>query len=108
MKPLIDQLVDRFLSCPLPESVCSDLCVTRRQAGRSGTALLSGEEAKTVLTHVLGDLLLPAADERERIIQVLIRTNPTTVEDRTIGNPFTDSCIAFMEPALREVLTPKP
>ena len=55
-KALIDQMVDRFLSWPLPDSVASDLCVT--EAGhphRSGTSLLTATEAKAMLEHVLED-----------------------------------------------------
>lgn len=48
-------------------------------------------------------------DERERIIQVLVRTNPVEVEDRCHpANPFTGQVIQFVEAYLREVLIPKP
>jgi hypothetical protein len=53
LKSQIDILVDRFLSCPLPDSVCADPCATRQGPGRSGTNLLSGTEAKEVLSKVL-------------------------------------------------------
>jgi hypothetical protein len=53
LKSQIDILVDRFLSCPLPDSVCADLCATRQGPGRVGTDLLSGTEAKEVLSKVL-------------------------------------------------------
>jgi len=53
LKSQIDILVDRFLSCPLPDSVCADLCATRQGPGRVGTNLLSGTEAKEVLSKVL-------------------------------------------------------
>ena len=53
IKSQIDILVDRFLSCPLPDSVCSDLCATKQGSGRSGTNLSSGTEAKEVLSKVL-------------------------------------------------------
>jgi hypothetical protein len=49
----IDILVDRFLSCPLPDSVCADLCATKQGPGRSGTNLLTIEEAKEVLERIL-------------------------------------------------------
>lgn len=53
---LLDTLVSRFLSWPLPESVCSDLCVIRRESEgqRSGTNMLTAIEARQMLLHVLG------------------------------------------------------
>ena len=53
LKSQIDILVDLFLSCPLPDSVCADMCATRQGPGRFGTNLLSGIEAKEVLSKVL-------------------------------------------------------
>jgi hypothetical protein len=55
---LIDKLVDRFLAWPLPESVCSDLCVTDRKYKfpRSGTNLLTADEARAMFQHVLKGL----------------------------------------------------
>lgn len=51
---ITDAMVNRFLTWPLPESVCSDLCATMRGAPhRSGTSLLSAEEARQMLEHVL-------------------------------------------------------
>jgi hypothetical protein len=51
-----DDLVQRFLSWPLPSSVCSDLCVTAPNYPypRSGTNLLTATEARAMLEHVLG------------------------------------------------------
>ena len=53
-------MVDRFLAWPLPDSVCSDTCVTERNFGvaqgwpkRSGTSLLTADEAEQMLRHVL-------------------------------------------------------
>lgn len=48
----IKHLAERFCAAPLPESVCADLCATRPGPGRSGTSLLTVEEAKEVLAHV--------------------------------------------------------
>ena len=56
------EMVDRFLSWPLPESVCADLCTTESSFyqkrgythdGRCGTNLLSEGEARQMLEHVL-------------------------------------------------------
>lgn len=48
-------LVDRFLSWPLPASVCSDTCVSDpTYPHRSGTNLLTATEARQMLEHVLG------------------------------------------------------
>jgi len=53
----LDQLVDRFLSWPLPKSVCSDLCVTMNdyQFPRYGTNLLTATETKQMLEYLLGE-----------------------------------------------------
>lgn len=60
-KPLIDQLIDRFLVCPLPESVRVDPCAMPETVPypyeRTGTNLLNATEAKQVLQHVAGDLV---------------------------------------------------
>ena len=51
----IDKLVNRFLSWQLPKSVCSDTCVTVHNYphDRSGTSLLTADEAKLMLEYVL-------------------------------------------------------
>lgn len=53
MKTQLDILVDRFLSCPLPESVAADPCATKPGPNRFGTSLLNAVEAKAVLAQVL-------------------------------------------------------
>jgi hypothetical protein len=51
----INHLVDRFLSWPLPKSVCADPCASNPDyPGRSGTNLLNAEQARQMLEHVLG------------------------------------------------------
>ena len=61
---LIDQLVNRFLAWPLPDSVAADLCATMQgHPHRSGTTLLSAIEAKQMLLHVAGDLIAKAENE---------------------------------------------
>lgn len=56
-KPLIDQLVDRFLVCPLPVSVKVDPCAMPETVPypyeRTGTNLMNASEAKLVLERVL-------------------------------------------------------
>lgn len=53
--PNINQLVERFLSWPLPKSVCADPCASNPDyPGRSGTNLLNADEARQMLEHVLG------------------------------------------------------
>lgn len=53
----IDTLVDRFLAWPLPQSVCSDLCVTQTDGAfahlRTGTNLLSAAEARAMIQYLL-------------------------------------------------------
>lgn len=50
-------LVNRFLMWPLPQTVCSDTCVTdsKYRFPRSGTNLLSADEARQMIEHLLAD-----------------------------------------------------
>lgn len=49
-----DEMVQRFLTWPLPASVCADLCATQQGAPhRTGTSLLSASEAREMLEYVL-------------------------------------------------------
>lgn len=54
----IKAVVDRFLGWPLPESVCSDTCVTMRpyQFPRSGTNLLTADEARQMIEYLFAPL----------------------------------------------------
>lgn len=52
--PDISEMVNAFLAWPLPDSVCSDGCVTiKGYPRRSGTNLLTADEAKQMFEHVL-------------------------------------------------------
>lgn len=52
----IDKLVDRFLAWPVPESVCSDICATTKgYPGRTGTNLLTADEARQMIEYVLAE-----------------------------------------------------
>lgn len=54
----VDDLVDRFLTWPLPESVCSDLCATERgYPHRTGTNLLTATEARQMIEHLFAAAL---------------------------------------------------
>ena len=51
---MIDNLVTRFLTWPLPDDVCADSCASvQGYPNRSGTNLLTAAQAKQMLTHVL-------------------------------------------------------
>lgn len=55
-RPVVtEEMVNRFLSWPLPKSVCSDLCVTDNayKFPRFGTSLLAADEARAMLEYVL-------------------------------------------------------
>lgn len=55
-KERIDKLVDKFLSWPLPDSVCSDLAATKQgYPHRSGTTLLSATEARIMIEYLLNE-----------------------------------------------------
>jgi hypothetical protein len=50
----LQKLAERFCAAPLPETVCVDACTwTPGCLGRTGTNLLTVEEAKVVLDYVL-------------------------------------------------------
>lgn len=70
----IDKLVDRFLAGPLPDSVCVDFCATNQQTGRSGTNLLTADEARQMFEHVLCGMTAPVKDRQQQ--QVLMRFDP--------------------------------
>ena len=55
MSEQIDELVNRFLAWNLPKTVCADLCATNSNYphSRSGTNLLTADEARQMLAHVL-------------------------------------------------------
>jgi hypothetical protein len=52
---IVDTMVDRFLSWPLPNSVCADICATNPNYphSRNGTNLLTKVEAKSMVEYVL-------------------------------------------------------
>ena len=62
----IDELVNRFLTWPVPADVYPD--GTPGQPGRTGTNLLTAQQAKDMLTHVLGDVLAEATKSERRAI----------------------------------------
>ena len=63
---VVSRLVDKFLSWPLPESVCSDQCACERgYPHRSGTNLLTATEAEQMIRHLLGPALSKDATTEE-------------------------------------------
>lgn len=66
MTTKIDDLVNRFLTWPVPADVYPD--GTPGQPGRTGTNLMTAQQAKDMLTHVLGDVLAEAAKSERRAI----------------------------------------
>jgi hypothetical protein len=51
----IARMVNLFLAWPLPQTVCSDLCATDSayKFPRSGTNLLTADEARQMFEHVV-------------------------------------------------------
>lgn len=61
---ITDEMVDRFLRWPLPDSVCSDPCATKKgYPNRTGTSLLTANEARQMLEYLLGDAKGPPSAE---------------------------------------------
>lgn len=49
-----NEMVDRFLAWPWPDSVCADFCATKQgYPNRIGTNLLNAIEARAMVEHVL-------------------------------------------------------
>lgn len=54
MTDYIDNLVSRFLTWKLPETVCADPCASMRDyPNRTGTNLLTAVEARQMIEHLL-------------------------------------------------------
>ena len=51
----LQRLAERFCAAPLPYSVSADRCATVPSPGRTGTSLLTVDEAKEILRFVLKD-----------------------------------------------------
>lgn len=68
----LKELTDKFLAWNLPDSVCSDLCVTtsrwsmRHTTPRTGTNLLNADDARSMVGDVFGPHLWRVVQERER------------------------------------------
>lgn len=56
MTDVVQEMVSRFLSWKLPTSVCADPCVSDAsyQHDRLGTNLLTADEARQMVEHLLG------------------------------------------------------
>jgi len=61
----VDELVDRFLSWPLPATVSCDLCAVSNPSGgqRAGTNLLTADEARQMVEFILGTVSAGVKDE---------------------------------------------
>ncbi len=69
---LIDRLVQKFLTCPLPQSVKADPCACNpHHPHRTGTNLLTATDAKEVLTQVLGCLTVEEDDSTRHLETIL-------------------------------------
>ena len=66
MTTKMNELVNRFLTWPVPADVYPD--GTPGQPGRTGTNLMTAQQAEAMLTHVLGDVLAEAAKSERRAI----------------------------------------
>ena len=65
-------MVDRFLSWPLPESLCSDPCASMPgYPHRTGTNLMTAEQAKAMLDYVLAAPRQPEEDAASILLPAL-------------------------------------
>lgn len=86
-----EKLVSRFLSWPLPENVCSDPCASMPgYPHRTGTNLLTAEQAKAMLEHVLADDaaaadLVRTIEAKERMRTALVYVRHAVTEARRDG-----------------------
>lgn len=84
-KPMLDKMVDRFLAWPLPASVCSDACVVQRgYPHRIGTNLLTADEARQMLEHVLCDDRISRSEVRDGRFEAFARA----VTQMVTAGPF--------------------
>jgi len=74
-------MVDRFLTWPLPESVCADPCATKQGLGRTGTNLLSAIEARQMLEH-----LLAPQESRSEVLEALACPRPQVMGKHACKN----------------------
>jgi len=65
-------MIDRFLSWPLPESLCSDPCASMPgYPHRTGTNLMTAEQAKAMLDYVLAAPRQPEEDAASILLPAL-------------------------------------
>lgn len=74
MTTKLDQLVNRFLTWPVPADVYPD--GTPGQPGRTGTNLLTAEQAKQMLAHVLGGQVLTFDEFRAANVARCLKWHP--------------------------------
>jgi len=83
-----EDMIERFLAWPLPESVRADLCTTKPgYKHRTGTNLLTADEAKQMLTYVLADQSEEIARLRAKIDELLRRKDHIERAYRGYGTP---------------------
>lgn len=76
-------LAEKFCRAPLPDSVCADPCATRQGPGRTGTNLLSVEQAESVFRGIFEDDA--ASDKALRLdIHILLDTLATAARGQPI------------------------
>ena len=78
-------LVDRFLSWPLPESLCSDPCASMPgYPHRTGTNLMTAEQAEAMIEYVISTSRQP---EGEGLVIRALEHNGITVSYR-LASPY--------------------
>lgn len=71
---IVDKMVDRFLSWPLPQSVCSDTCVTDpKYPNRIGTNLLTSDEARQMIEYLFEALPMGETMKHKPDIQKILK-----------------------------------
>lgn len=88
-------MTEAFLQWPLPESVCIDLCATKRGKGRIGANLLSFTEANAMLKDVVSPRLSELVNQRENMCVFITRLCRQSYK-LGLKNKLTDSAMGYI------------
>ena len=91
----IEKMTNAFLSWPLPESACADLCAIKQGKGRVGTNLLSFTDAQKMFQCVTAQRLTEILLERENMCAFIRRLCRQSYK-LGLRNKLTDSAMDYI------------